>query len=379
MLFRASRLSVGLMLISSVAIISGCKDGKPPTWNELTGNAKTESSKSETGSQSTKSTASTDPSANTSTSNPNDQGGPSSDPASQTGSNQPSDSPFLAAITKRYGSLAACEKLNLAGAKLLPAQIAELKKLPGLKTLVLSRCALASATMEQVGQLKGLVNLKLNSAEFNSRDLEYLAHLANLRWLDVSDTGITDQDLSLIKGLQLDVLQVGRTQITGYWFSGKGADKWFGGGLKMIDADGTQFSQAGFVYIKGSPELEVLMAFQCGATDFQLTGLKGCTNLRVLSLVGNSITDAGALAIKPLSKLERIDLSKNGKLTERAMNALTSQKGLVQLNPPVTFGPQALALLKQKYHPNIEYKPLTGPEDYFGPKDLWKIEPLVLQ
>lgn len=364
---RNLRLCTAMSL--ATLLVGGCD--KVPTWGELTGksgSAKTESSKTVAAPKS--STGSGDQVADTNPNSPQNPASPNGTPNVTPGATTGQSSPVLTAITKQYGSLDKCQSLTLIGGQQPAATFIALKELPSLQTLNASGCVLDSHAMKGLGQLTSLVHLNLDGAQFNPLDLEFLKGLTGLRMLDLSNTNIEDQHLGLIRNIPLDSLRVTKTQIMGFWFANQsGADKWFGGGLKMIDANLTQFATAGFVYIKGSTELEVLCAVESGAADNQMTGLVGCTNLRVLTLRGCNISDQGTVHFKKLVNLEVIDLSGNRLMTEKTLNSLVRQKKqtkLVEMVPADSFADQTLQVFKAKYHPDIVYSESLREMEYYS-------------
>ncbi len=357
--------------VVAALLLGGC--GKVPTWGELTG-------KSDSADGSDKATKAKDQPTQVADSNGESPSTPgqTSPNGLQEGSTQASQalSPMLAALQRHYGSLEQCQYVQLPGGQQTASTFADLKKLPNLRSLNANGCTLDSDAIKALGQLTSLVNLNLGGAKFNPLDLEFLKGLERLRFLDMANTAIQDQHLSLIRHIPLDGLRVTNTQVKGYWFANqKGADKWFGGGLKMIDANLTPFSTAGFVYTKGSKELEVLCVVDTAATDVQMTGLQGCDNLRVLTIRGCAVTDVGTKVLAKLPNLESIDLSGNRQITEFTLNSLTRHKKLVEMVPSKSFSEQTLQVFKSKYQKEIVFTETLREASYYTDiRGLWAQE-----
>ncbi|MDA1017433.1 MAG: hypothetical protein O3A00_23630 [Planctomycetota bacterium] len=374
-MFRSPNCWPSYSMLALIAVtVGGC--GKVPTWSEITGKSKTDEESA------TKTTAATD---QVDTVTPPDASQPGQSPPSTVGQNpgqnpppQTATSTLKAAVTQRFGSLDKCQALNLAGSNALsPDILNDLKDLPTLEHLILNGRPLNSAAMQAVGNVKTLKSLYLDGATFSPFDLERIALLDNLRHLNVSRTQVSDQALALIKHLPLEILQVQNCGgVHGEWFTAKGRDKWFGGGLKMIEADKSRFGDWGFVYVNGSADLEVLMATQAGVEDGRLTGLARCKNLRVLSLRENPISDFGAKELMKLQNLEAIDIFAD-RLTEATLASLKGLKKLKRMNPAPLFSEQALQFFRTKFNPDITYGEIGTFEAAAGLTGIHEIPPLI--
>ena len=374
-MFRCATGHAWFLTMAAVALIcSGC--GKVPTWSEITGKSKTAEDGDKTNAAS--GTAQV-PDSSQMAQTPGQPSASAADANPGANSVQtPTASGLKALIVQRYGSLDKCQLLNLSGSNPVPvSMLKELHDLPQLEHLLLSGRSLDSDSMQAIGDLKKLKGLYLEEAKFNPFDLERLGAMEGLRVLNVSRTQVSDRTLELIKHLELDVLQVQScSEVHGGWFTGKGRDKWFGGGLKMIDADKSRFGDGGFVYINGSADVEIVMATNAGVEDGRLTGLRGCKNIRVLSLRENGISDLGTKELMKLQNLELVDLNAEN-LSDTTLSWLKGLKKLKRICPGGRFSEQAMQFLRTKFNPNVTFGEIGTFEQAAGLTAIRAVEPLV--
>ena len=92
--------------------------------------------------------------------------------------------------------------------------------------------------------------------------------------------------------------------------------------------DGTGCTAKGFTALQALPNLRRLTLNKCRVTDKDLAALAGCEQLRVLVIPESSLTDAGLVAAKKLTRLEHLDLSDNPRITDKAMEHIKTLERL---------------------------------------------------
>jgi hypothetical protein len=163
----------------------------------------------------------------------------------------------LAATFQVFDRVASVE---LNGAKITDAEVVHLKRLTGLRTLVLSRTTVGDAGLAHLSSMQSLECVILDENDITGAGLVHLNGLRKLRRLGLVDMSLTDADLARLSELK---------------------------GLKELA-------------LCGSPG----RAFS--VTDAGLVHLSGLTNLTFLNLNGTAVTDAGVVLLGSLKNLERL-------------------------------------------------------------------------
>jgi hypothetical protein len=256
--------------------------------------------------------------------------------------------PFL----QHLAGMTRLEELDLSWTSTIDTDLADLKKLPRLRSLNLNHTQIRGAGMSHLGELPSLQTLRLAYTGTHDADLKHLEPLKALRDLDLENTWVTDAGLEALlrlpalTGLNLshcrDVSDAGlerlkpltrlkelRLDSTGI---GNNGLKHLRGmtDLEVLTLWGTRVDDDGVEHLRGLTALRTLVFFSGisdrsleqlkghtrlqvlkgigRATDAGLKHLGGMTDLRVLDLQGAPITDTGLLQLKPLSKLQELCL-----------------------------------------------------------------------
>jgi formylglycine-generating enzyme required for sulfatase activity len=213
-------------------------------------------------------------------------------------------------------------------------QIASVKDLPAggyqiVKVDLWGNPQLTDATAVHLKELSNLRELQLGATPLGDAGLEQLNGLTRLRALHLRDTRVTDAGLVHLKGLtDLEFLGLDFTPITGsgfvhlkelrnleslsLWscqqFTGAGLEHL--NSLKVLSLDGTKVNDAGLVNVNGLTRLVTLALRSTPVTDAGLAHLKGLTNLADLPLDFTQVSDAGLVHLKACTKLARLYLKK---------------------------------------------------------------------
>ena len=201
------------------------------------------------------------------------------------------------------------DTLDLSYTKFQPKLVAQLKRLPNLRNLILRRAQLTDASLKSFSTLKQLSRLDVtdnrNATETVIRQLRSAlpkcritptSQVHALNKLGANHTSnsngqvtlasfvaskITDDDLPVVKKMtKLKTLIVAHSPIT----------------------------DAGLIHLKGLTSLQELHLGSTRITDHGLTHLKGLTSLQVLTLNDTRITDSGLAHLAGLTKLKSLSL-----------------------------------------------------------------------
>jgi Leucine-rich repeat (LRR) protein len=158
---------------------------------------------------------------------------------------------------------------------------------------------------------KHLKKLNLRGTKITDSTLEFLAGVPTLEWLDIGWAQITDTGLEHLAGLT---------------------------NLKWLTMGGNKLTDSSLQFLRQMPQLEYLDIGGQQRTDSGLwslllseTGMESIgsvTELRELRMEGRAVTSRGLEMLKPLKKLERLDLQGCKRLREDAVPLLASMKQL---------------------------------------------------
>jgi len=162
----------------------------------------------------------------------------------------------------------AIEELNLYFAEQIGDEgAAVLRNWKHLKRVNLRGTKVTDSTLEVLAGLPGIERLDIGWAQITDAGLEHLSALTNLRWLTMGGNKLTDAALQFLRQMpQIEYLDIGGTQRTdsGLW--------------------------------------SLLL------TDAGVQAIAGVTELRELRLAGTNVTGRALTLLKPLAKLERLNL-----------------------------------------------------------------------
>ncbi len=172
--------------------------------------------------------------------------------------------------------------LSLGGTKVTDRSLIVLRRLPRLDTLSLGfdgiRTNITDTGAEHLAELKSLRWLRIGGTEITDAGLKDIGQLPNLEFLSTRGIKITSEGLAHLSGLTL---------------------------LKSIDGD--RFND------QGAAHLEKLTSLERISGDLELT-------------------DAGAISLAQLSRLEKMSLDGDGgRITDACLPAITNMKSLNEL------------------------------------------------
>ena len=183
-----------------------------------------------------------------------------------------------------------------------------------------------------------IVSLDLRAGWVTDSDMPLLAGMAALKRLDLSLTRISDRGLRELKSAPaIEDLNLYFTE----QISDEGTVVLKGWKhLKRVNLRGTKIADSTLDFLAAVPALEWLDVGFAEVSDSGLDHLSSCTNLRWLMIGGNKLTDAGLQFLRQLPQIEYLDVSGVQRtdsglwsltLTEKGMEAIASVTGLREL------------------------------------------------
>jgi len=205
----------------------------------------------------------------------------------------------VVAILERAGAKVrfkgyAITNVDLDEAKVTPATVALLRKLPELESLSASNAQMDDAGLAELYDLPMLWHLNLYHSGVGDAGLKYLKGLPALRSVAMGKTKVTDVGLVELQDL---------TQ------------------LEYVGVLGDCVTDAGLVHLRKLTNLTGLTLSETQVTDAGLVHLRGMTKLTSLRLAETAVSDDGLRHLAGLTKLTRLDVL-NTKVTQTGVTRL---------------------------------------------------------
>ncbi len=237
----------------------------------------------------------------------------------------------LAKVASMVPENAEITELDLKGAQITSAGLAQLAALPGLRSVNLTGCGLIGAEWTGISSAVQLEQLNLESAAITDESLAAVAPLVSLKSLNISRTRVTDAGFSHLTRLsKLEAISCGDLVISGAGFEAF-TGKYARASLKEINVNNTGFGSFGFQHIDGMKSLQVLVAGAASVNDQALQALRGMKEMRVLKLSNNAISDQGLKILSGMNDLEDLDVGGNTLVSNFTMGKLKGHKSLKKL------------------------------------------------
>lgn len=259
------------------------------------------------------------------------------------------------------------EELQLTSTRITSKGLAQLRRLPQLKSLTLPESTnddglkevgtltgleslsmmggfrapgtrpklwgpLTSAGWTNLGNLKELKELYLGQLPIGDDEIAFVENLIRLRRLEIPNASVADAGLRHLQRLQqLEYLNLMNNCITGTGFAELDSLVQ----LQRLDLGGTPLSDQGLEFIATYENLSMLNLCRTKITDDGLTSLKRLPKLTWLILSGTAVTDDGLASIKELKRLINLDVSRTA-VTDAGVQHLELMANLGWLDPTGT-------------------------------------------
>jgi Leucine-rich repeat (LRR) protein len=216
----------------------------------------------------------------------------------------------------KYARMQDLRRLDLSLTRVSDRGLRALKTAPAIEELNLYFAEkITDEGASVVKNWKRLKKLNLRGTKITDSTLEFLAGVPTLEWLDVGWAEITDTGLEHLTALT---------------------------NLKWLTFGGNKLTDTALGFLRQMPQLEYLDIGGQQRTDSGLWSLllseagmqsiATVTELRELRLEGRAVTGRGLELLKPLAKLERLDLQGCKRLRDDAATVLASMKQLKVLD-----------------------------------------------
>jgi Leucine-rich repeat (LRR) protein len=216
----------------------------------------------------------------------------------------------------KYARMQDLRRLDLSHTRISDRGLRALKTAPAIEELNLYFAEkITDEGASVVKNWKRLKKLNLRGTKITDSTLEFLAGVPTLEWLDVGWAEITDTGLEHLTALT---------------------------NLKWLTFGGNKLTDTALGFLRQMPQLEYLDIGGQQRTDSGLWSLllseagmqsiATVTELRELRLEGRNVSGRGLELLKPLAKLERLDLQGCKRLRDDAATVLASMKQLKVLD-----------------------------------------------
>ncbi|MFA5890343.1 MAG: thioredoxin domain-containing protein [Actinomycetota bacterium] len=173
--------------------------------------------------------------------------------------------------------------------------------LRGLRSLVMTNCAVSSLGLRHLEGLPELSQLNLFKARLDDLSLPYLSLLTSLRRLSLGNNRVSDGGLESLGSLQL---------------------------VEMLDLSGTSVLGDGLVHLSCLPRLAELHLSGTPVGDDALCVLAGFPALSTLVVSSTGITATGLLGFRPAGRVQVVGV----KMTSEEADALRATRPELVLN-----------------------------------------------
>jgi len=211
-----------------------------------------------------------------------------------------------------------------------------------------------SLTRDASGKITGI---DLRSSWVTDSDMPLLARIPDLRQLDLALTRISDRGLRALKAAPSleDVNLYFAEQITD---EGASVVKTWPR-LKHLNLRGTKITDSTLEFLGGVPSLEWLDIGWAQITDTGLDHLSALTNLKWLTMGGNKLTDTALQFLRQMPQLEYLDLGGTQRTDSGLWSLLLTRGGLHSIASATALRELSLAGTAVNARGLEELKPLA--------------------
>ena len=222
--------------------------------------------------------------------------------------------------------LSALRSLELSDTRLPPGQLGYLSGCTQLELLDLNSNAIVDDDLKSLTSLTRLTELRISGSKATDAGIQHLAGLPRLQVLVVTGTRVGDAGVQFLRGVHLQEFWAKNTLITDASMASIGA--W---PLRILSLPGTGVTDAGLVHLRNSMELKELYLGGTSVTD---RGLKHIAALPKLQTVYvpycASVSDAGLLELRGLPQLREVDFE-GTRITDRGAAQFRAARPKVKL------------------------------------------------
>jgi Leucine-rich repeat (LRR) protein len=234
------------------------------------------------------------------------------------------------------GAALAEDTVDLRASWVSDSDMPQLASMPDLRRLDLSLTRISDRGLRALKPAPAIEELNLYFAEqITDEGASVVRNWKHLKKLNLHGTKITDSTLEFLAGVPtLEWLDIGWAQITDTGLDHLTALT----NLKWLAMGGNKLTDASLQFLRQMPQLEYLDIGGQQRTDSGLwsvtisdagtQSIATVSELRELRMEGRGVTARGLEALKPLRKLERLNLQGCKRLRDDAAAVLASMKGL---------------------------------------------------
>jgi Leucine-rich repeat (LRR) protein len=259
-----------------------------------------------------------------------------SDLGSRLGATESEKNVRLLCVLLLAGAAFGEETVDLRGAWVTDSDMPRYAAMPDLRRLDLSLTRLSDRGLRALKSAPAIEDLNLYFAEqITDEGASVVRNWKHLKSLNLRGTKITDNTLELLAGVPtLESLDIGWAQITDTGLEHLTALI----NLRRLTFGGNKLTDTALGFLRQMPQLEYLDIggqqrtdsglWSLTLTDAGMQSIGLVTELRELRVEGRNLTARGLASLKPLAKLERLNLQGCKRVRDDAVPVLSSMQQL---------------------------------------------------
>jgi Leucine-rich repeat (LRR) protein len=252
------------------------------------------------------------------------------------------------------------EELRFDGVELDAAALSQLLPLQNLRVLVISGCRVDPPGLVPLTQLPMLEELRIEASSVTDAHMQVIGTMRNLKHLLIDRVSVTDQGISMLGGLDnLVWLQLGSCQVHGESLAVLGKAN-----FKRLNVSGNPINERGAAQIARMGDLEFLGISELSGIQDKHVALmtKGMKGLKRLDIENNpNLTPMALAGVKGKDDLEELKMGGCTLMNDQAFVQLKGCKNLKLLTVDRTSCTISGALALKKILPDLKIEGLPLP------------------
>ena len=220
------------------------------------------------------------------------------------------------------------DSIAMFGENVTDRDLANLRQLPGLRQVNLTKSRISDAGLFHLAKLQSLEVLLLGGVDVSDEGVELLESLTDLKQLNLTATAVSDRSVPILKGMtKLEFLWLEGTDVSDVGLETIGEMK----SLQLLDLCRSAVTDDGLALLGGLSRLEELNL--AGCQELTGSGLSALSGVEKLEWLGLDSTAVGDDAVRHVVGLPLQVLSMNWtEVTDAIFSHLEQITSLVQLN-----------------------------------------------
>lgn len=248
---------------------------------------------------------------------------------------------------KHISELSKLNELHLVCESVTDAGVKDLCALQELRSISLYKTGITDKSAAYLARMAKLTTIHLSYTSVTSRAIADLSQLPNLKKLNLNNTKVNDsagpylaemhglEELSIIPE-DVRRMPIGQVNPADYTSENAVTDKGYAClktmySLRVLHLGAAPITDKALEYLRDHPNLEVLWAYYTPITDAGIEALSTCTNLKELNIYETLITDKGMQFVASMHNLHVLNLM-NTAITDEGLKHLVHLENLEEMN-----------------------------------------------